>query len=247
MKRGQKRNTSSAATTSITGVDVISDPWQRNTRWVGQTRRTADTGKTAWGGWCVYIGCKKQDLHCQNEKLTAAQITGRSNISRCVDWICLTMETGGKVHCEIHEYLHLHALSHPDQQVFWIKSHLECWFTASALSVLDGEVQAYLFHFLFSDWAAPSTFMTRPKFIIEVCCVTLLMKSPLKLASWEELCRLWFCHLGLFYDHLYHLPVEKIDKSFAGMYQKSSLNLYFADQMEWWLFGAIFKEHNINL
>lgn len=153
----------------------------------------------------------------------------------------------GKVRCEIHEYLQLHALSHPDQQVSWIKSHLECWFTASALSVLDGEVQVYLFHFLFSDWAAPSTFMTRPKFIIEVCCVTLLMKSPLKVASWEELLYLRFCHLWLFYVHLY--ICSRINRQILCWHVPPAefIESVLCRSNGMLMFGANFKEHNINL
>lgn len=42
-----------------------------------------------------------------------------------------------------------HTLSHPDQQVSWIKSRLQHCLTACALSLLCGEVQTYLFHFCF--------------------------------------------------------------------------------------------------
>lgn len=63
---------------------------------------------------------------------------------------------------------HAYTMSCPDQQVSWIKSEPYCFLTACALSVLHGEVQAYLFHFCFlteTPDRRPSTFMKWTKFM----------------------------------------------------------------------------------
>lgn len=149
MKRGQRHNNTSSTLCeyinlwiTLVAAAVISRPDFKSKQ--TDDRVTQDESTCADKAVCVEAGvwivCKKAALSSSQTEKWNCRFTDISQDKKKREDSSFVGSTNKNMQ---------HTLSHPDQQVSWIKSSLQRCLTACALSLLCGEVQTYLFHFCF--------------------------------------------------------------------------------------------------